>query len=79
MKLLNSVVVSAMVSETKIFTCYEFPEWMRLFWVLWALLPTVICRLFVGIVAALKSIKADFTTGLGWLLAPLLPVAYAVG
>jgi hypothetical protein len=79
MKLLNSVVVSAMVSETKIFTCYEFPEWMRLLWILWAFLPTITARLFTRLIIAVQTIEADFIAGLGWLVSPFIPVAYGVG
>jgi len=77
-----SVVVSAMVSETRIFTCYEFPEWMRWLWVAWALLPTIA----VSVTRAIDSVWTDFTTGLGIigrLFVPLalatMPVALAAG
>ena len=79
MRLLNSVVVSTMVSESRVFTCREFPEWMRLFWLLWAALPVVIGGVVWVISFIALTIEADFITGLGWLFGPFLPIAYAVG
>lgn len=75
MRLLNSVVVSAMVSETKVFTCYEFPEWMRVFWLLWALTPTAVS----SVSRAVKSVRDDFTAGLAVICGFFLPVVMATG
>lgn len=70
MKILDSVVVSTMVSETRVFTCYEFPEWMRLFWLLWAVVPTATA----SIITVFRGLQVDFIVGLMFLCGPFVPV-----
>lgn len=75
MKILHSVIVSTMVSETKIFTCYEFPEFMRVFFILWALLPSVV----ISVIRVGQSIQQDFVAGLTYIAGLFLPVCYVAG
>lgn len=79
MKILDSVVVSVMVSESRIFRCAEFPEWMRLFWLLWAVVPTAV----ISVVKVFESIQADWQAGLsciaGLFLSFTFLPSYAVG
>lgn len=72
MKILNSVVVSTMVSETKIFTCYEFPEWLRVFFILWALLPSVV----ISVVRVGQSVQSDWIAGLSCIYEVILSVSF---
>lgn len=75
MRLLDSVVVSTIVSETKIFTCYEFPEWTRWLWVIWAILPTLV----ISTIRAVDSIRSDFMAGLSFIGGLFVPVVIATG
>jgi hypothetical protein len=82
MRLLKSVVVSAMVSETQVFTCHKFPDWTRWFWLMWALLPAIVVSVlnpFVSLASLAHSIRADFTTGLAVIVGLFLPVGLAAG
>lgn len=81
-----SVIVSAMVSESRTFTVNEFPEWSRLFWILWLHIPCIFARtgkfsrwLAIGTIATLKILQADWTAGIGFILGLVLPAGIATG
>lgn len=83
---LNSVVVSAMVSESRSFTVNEFPDWTRLFWLMWLSVPCLFAgpgrlrrSLARGIVASVETLQADWVAGCQFILVLLLPVGVAAG
>lgn len=81
---LDSVIVSAMMSESRIFTVRKFPDWTRLFWILWLFIPVLVA----AIISTLLTLQADFMAGVQFLfgLIPrgdwrslVLPVGVATG
>lgn len=77
-----SVIVSAMVSESRTFTVNEFPEWSRLFWLVWLFIPV----LFSTIISTFEALRADWLAGCQFIsewsveaIGLMLPVGVATG
>jgi hypothetical protein len=74
-----SVVVSAMVSDSRVFTVNEFPDWSRLFWLAWLFVPV----LFATTQASIETLRADWGAGIGYILmlacGLMLPLGVATG
>ena len=84
--LFDSVVVSAMVSESRTFIVAEFPDYTRWFWLLWSLLPEMAMqagkapgRVALGIASVWVILCADWLAGWQVIMSPLLPVGIATG
>lgn len=83
---LNSVIVSAMVSESRTFTVAEFPDWTRLFWLVWLSVPCLFAgpgrlrhSLAAGIVTTVQTLRADWLAGCQFILGLTIPVWVATG
>lgn len=75
LSLLDSLIISAMMSESRIFTVRRFPDWTRLFWLVWLFIPV----LFAGIIATFETLQADWIAGIGFILGLFLPLGVATG
>ena len=93
LKLFGSVVISAMLSESRIFTVAEFPDWSRLFWLAWLYVPRLFAapgqvrRLLArALTSEMERLRTDWLAGCEYIAAGLLsgvghfvPVGVAAG
>lgn len=76
---LNSVVVSVMLSESRVFRCHELPEWQRWGWLLWSLLPAFVFWIGDQPRRLAVVLVSDWRAGWQCILSPLVPVGMAAG
>ena len=73
--LLNSVIISVMVSETKIYHCHELPDWQRGLWLLWSILPAMAAQVNFGF----EVLLSDWLAGWSFIFNRLTPLEIASG
>lgn len=73
MKRLNSIIISVMMSDSRVFTVKRFPDWTRVIWLLWLFVPVAAA----AFIAAFETVRSDWLAGcyfIATLIVPPLPI-----